>query len=127
MQFSSATAAKLPNSLLVVTLTSNFGTFMLYMLTCYVAIVAFREKNPYHGFKHFVVPVFGLLANLLCMLFYLVGPFMVAGMSKVEPFVALGVAAFWGIYGAWYFLVSSKTKGRPLTVGEEMRMVAAGH
>ena len=45
---------------------------------------------------HLVVPVFGVVANLLCMLFYLVGPFMVAGMSKVEPFVALGVAAVWG-------------------------------
>ena len=39
-----------------------------------------------------VVPVFGVLANLVCMVFYLVGPFTVAGMSKMEPFIALGVA-----------------------------------
>ncbi len=124
LQFSSATAAKLPNSLLVVTLTSNFGTFMLYMLTCYIAVVAFREHHPYHAFKHFVIPVFGLLANLLCMLFYIAGPFMVAGMSKVEPFVALGVSGAWGVYGVWYFLASSKTKGRPVIVGADMRMAA---
>jgi len=32
--FSMETAKSLPNSLLIVTLASNFGTFLLYMLTC---------------------------------------------------------------------------------------------
>ena len=126
LQFSSTLAGKLPNSLIVVTLVSNFGTFLLYMLTCYVAIVAFREHHSFNGFKHMVVPVFGLLANLLCMLFYIVGPFMVAGMSPVEPFVALGVAAVWGIYGAWYFLSGSKSKGRSTFVGPERKLATAG-
>jgi APA family basic amino acid/polyamine antiporter len=125
LQFSSATAGNLPNSLLVVTLVSNFGTFLLYMLTCYVAIVAFREHHSFSGFKHMVVPVFGLLANLLCMLFYLIGPFMVAGMSWHEPYWALCIAAVWGIYGAVYFKVTSKAKGRTTLVGADMRMAAA--
>jgi APA family basic amino acid/polyamine antiporter len=110
--FSSAKAAALPNSLLVVTLTSNFGTFLLYMLTCWVAMVAFREHHSFSGFKHMFIPLFGLLANLICMVFYIVGPFFVAGMSPKEPFVALGVAAVWGIYGAFYFVTSGKKKGR---------------
>jgi hypothetical protein len=62
------------------------------------------------------VPVFGLLANLLCMLFYLIGPFMVAGMSWKEPYVALGIAAVWGIYGAIYFYGSSKKRSKPILV-----------
>ena len=106
--FSKEFAVKLPNSLLVVTLVSNFGTFLLYMLTCIIAIVAFREHHMFNGFKHLVVPVFGLLANLACMLFYLIGPFSVAGMSKMEPFVALGIVAVWGLYGAAYFVYASK-------------------
>ena len=105
-------AAKMPNSLLVATLVSNFGTFMLYMLTCVVAIVAFRDHHMFNGFKHMVIPVFGLLANLACMLFYLIGPFSVNGMSKMEPFVALGIAAVWGLYGGWYFVAGSKKKGK---------------
>ena len=105
-------AAKLPNSLLVATLVSNFGTFLLYMLTCIIAIVAFREHHMFNGFKHVVVPVFGLLANLACMLFYLIGPFTVTGMSNMEPYVALGIAAVWGLYGAVYFVYASKKKGR---------------
>jgi APA family basic amino acid/polyamine antiporter len=109
-------AANIPQSLLIITLASNFGTFLLYMMTCIIAIVAFREHQSFHGFKHVVVPVFGLLANLLCMLFYLIGPFSVAGMSWKEPFVALGIAAVWGLYGVVHFYTSSKKKDKPVMV-----------
>jgi len=112
--FSNATAAKLPQSMLVMTLVSNFGTFLLYMMTCWTAIVAFKEHHTFNGFKHFVVPLFGLVANLLCMGFYLVGPFMVAGMSKLEPFIALGIAVLWGGYGLVYFVKASKAKGKAI-------------
>ena len=110
------TAANIPQSLLVITLASNFGTFLLYMMTCIIAIVAFQEHQSFHGFKHVVVPVFGLLANLLCMLFYLIGPFSVAGMSWKEPYVALGIAAIWGIYGAVFFFITSKKKAKSVLV-----------
>jgi basic amino acid/polyamine antiporter, APA family len=123
--FSAETAKMLPNSLLIVTLLSNFGTFLLYMLTCIIAIVAFREHRSFSGFKHVVIPVFGLLANLACMLFYLVGPFAVAGMSKLEPFIALGLAGVWGAYGAWYFVVGSKAKGKAILVKKETALAGA--
>jgi amino acid transporter len=116
--FSPETYAKLPNTLVIVTLVSNFGTFLLYMLTCVIAIVAFREHKSFHGFKHVVVPVFGLLANLACMLFYLIGPFTVAGMSWKEPFIALGIATVWGIYGLVYFRSSSKKRGKEIFLSE---------
>ena len=112
--FAPETYAKLPNTLVFVTLISNFGTFLLYMITCIVAIVAFREHHTFHGFKHFVVPIFGLVANFGCMLFYLVGPFTVSGMSWKEPYIALGVAAAWGIYGLIYFKSRSSKLGKDL-------------
>ena len=61
--------------------------------------------------KHFIIPVFGLLANLACMSFYLIGPFMGYGTPK-EPLFALGAAACWAIYGGIYFMRSSKSSGR---------------
>ncbi len=114
--FSAKTSMALPNSLLIVTLVSNFGTFMLYGLTCFIAIVAFREHHSFSGLKHLVIPVFGVVANLLCMLFYLIGPFMVTGMSWKESYIALVVAALWGLYGLFYFVTSSKAKGRAIFV-----------
>jgi hypothetical protein len=106
----------LPNSMLIITLISNFGTFLLYMTTCIVAIVAFREHHSFHGFKHMFVPLFGLLANFGCMLFYLVGPFSVPGMSVKEPYIALSVSAVWIIIGGIYFAMSSKSRGKEMVL-----------
>ncbi|MBU6401390.1 MAG: APC family permease [Verrucomicrobia bacterium] len=112
--FSPAFYAKAPNTLVIITLISNFGTFLLYMMTCIIAIVAFKEHHSFNGFKHMFVPIFGLLANFVCMLFYLIGPFMVSGMSWKEPYIALLVAAVWGIYGLVYFKKRSTQLGRPV-------------
>ena len=107
--------AALPNSLLTITLASNFGTFLLYMLSCVTCIVAYHRHPRFSGVKHIVIPVFGLLANLACMAFYVIGPFMGYG-TKMEPLLALGIAIVWGIYGAIYFVRASKTMGRTTLV-----------
>jgi APA family basic amino acid/polyamine antiporter len=62
-----------------------------------------------------IIPDFGLVANLVCMAFYLIGPFMGYG-TKMEPFGALGIAAVWAIYGGVYFMSSSKKSGRTTLV-----------
>jgi amino acid transporter len=122
--FAPETYARLPNTLVIVTLVSNFGTFLLYMLTCLIAIVAFREHEMYSGFKHMFIPLFGLFANVVCMLFYLVGPFAVSGMSVKEPYIALGICVVWGGYGAVYFLRASKSKGKAVYTEKKHAEVA---
>jgi amino acid transporter len=124
--FDPATLSKLPNTLVIVTLISNFGTFLLYMLTCVIAIVAFREHHTFSGFKHMFVPIFGLVANFLCMLFYLVGPFTVSGMSWKEPYIALAVCGAWGAYGAVFFARSSKAKGKAVFADKKTSAHALG-
>jgi amino acid transporter len=115
--------AALPNTLLLVTLASNFGTFLLYMLSCFVCIVAYHNHPKFSVLKHFLIPVFGLAANLACMAFYLIGPFMGYG-SKMEPLLALGIAGVWALYGGIYFLRSSKSTGRTTLITKDAR--AAG-
>jgi amino acid transporter len=114
--FSYATAQNIPNSLLIITLVSNFGTFLLYMMSALVAMVAFHEHHMHNLLKHKLIPAFAVLANFLCMLFYIVGPFSVPGMSSKEPFIALGVVAVWGIWGLIYFMVRSKKTGKTILV-----------
>ena len=67
--------AALPNSLLTITLTSNFGTFILYALSCFLCIVAYNKRPDHNFLVHTLIPGFGLLANLVCMGFYLISPF----------------------------------------------------
>jgi basic amino acid/polyamine antiporter, APA family len=112
--------ASLPNSLLAVTLTSNFGTFILYALSCLLCIVAFHKRSDFNVIKHLLIPGFGLVANLACMLFYLIGPTLGYGTVK-EPLIALGIAAVWGLYGAFYFLRSSKAKGKSVLLTSEVK------
>jgi amino acid transporter len=107
--------AALPNSLLTITLASNFGTFLLYMLSCATCLVCFHKHPKFKFVRHFVIPLFGLLANLVCMAFYLIGPFMGFG-TKMEPLLALGIAAVWGIYGLIYFMRASKATGKTTLV-----------
>jgi APA family basic amino acid/polyamine antiporter len=112
---SAAFLAKMPNTLLMVTLVSNFGTFILYALSCGLCMVAYHKRPEYSFVKHTLIPLFGVLANVGCMMFYLIGPFLGIGTSK-EPIGALIIAILWGSYGALYFVKSSKAKGRSLLV-----------
>jgi len=103
--------AALPNSLLTVTLTSNFGTFILYGLSCLLCIIAYHRRHDYNVVRHLLIPGFGLLANIVCMAFYLISPVFGLGTFK-EPPLALTISAAWGIYGGIYFIRSSKAKGK---------------
>ncbi|MGB7555786.1 MAG: APC family permease [Candidatus Korobacteraceae bacterium] len=107
--------AAMPNTLLTMTLASNFGTFLLYGLSCIICLVGYHKHPKFKLVRHLVIPVFGLIANLACMVFYLIGPFMGFG-SKKEPLLALGIALVWALYGGIYFVRSSKSAGRTTLV-----------
>src|ERR1700686_3322139 len=109
------TMAKMPNSLLTITLASKFGTFLLYMLSCVTCIFCYQGHPNFSFLKHMLIPIFGIVANLICMGAYIVLPFLGYG-TKMEPFFALGIAAVWAIYGGIYFLRSSKVAGRTTLV-----------
>lgn len=115
--------AALPNTLLAVTLSSNFGTFLLYGLSCVICMVGYHKHPNFKIMRHFAIPLFGLIANLACMAFYVVGPFMGYG-TKIEPLIALGVALVWAIYGGIYFVRASKATGRTTLVETQARASA---
>jgi len=108
---SNASLAALPNGLALVTLISNFGTFAVYGLTNVICIVAYREHHMFHGLKHMAIPVFGAVANVACMAFYIIGPLLGLGSVK-EPLMAVGISIVWGIYGAIYFSRNSRKRGK---------------
>ncbi len=107
--------AALPNTWTTMTLASNFGTFLLYGLSCVICMVAYHKHPKFKAVRHLFIPIFGLIANLTCMAFYLIGPFMGYG-TKMEPLLALGIALVWAIYGGIYFIRASKRTGRTTLV-----------
>ena len=109
--------AALPNTLLTVTLASNFGTFVLYALSCALCIVAYYKHEKFSVVRHIIIPVFGLLANLACMAFYVIGPYGGFGTPH-EPLLALGIAAIWALYGGIHFLSVGKSAGKTVLMQE---------
>jgi hypothetical protein len=73
--------------------------------------MAYHKRHDYNVVRHLLIPGFGLLANVVCMAFYLISPIFGLGTFK-EPLLALGISAVWGAYGAIYFIRSSKVKGK---------------
>lgn len=110
--------AALPNTFLTVSLASNFGTFLLYMLSCITCMVCYHKHPRFSFTRHLAIPVFGLLSNLACMAFYLIGPFLGYGTKK-EPLLALAIALAWGAYGGFYFVLSNKKSERTWLVGDK--------
>jgi hypothetical protein len=82
-------------------------------------MVAYHKRPDHNFLLHTLIPGFGLLANLICMGFYIAGPAFGLGTSK-EPLLALGISAVWGVYGAIYFLRSSKAKGKAILLEQKM-------
>jgi basic amino acid/polyamine antiporter, APA family len=114
---SNAYLAALPNGLALVTLISNFGIFITYGLTNVLCMVAYQERHEFSGVKHMAIPMFGAVANLACMAFYIIGPIEGLGSVK-EPLMAVGIAVAWGLYGAFYFARHSKKVGRTTLVAK---------
>jgi amino acid transporter len=97
-----------------ITLASNFGTFVLYALTCLWTIVAFTSRPDFSLFKHLVIPGLGLLANLVMLITILGVGFVGGGDSQTESLMALAFAAVWAIASGIYVLLSNRRSGRAL-------------
>jgi hypothetical protein len=93
------------------------------MLSCLTCIVCYHNHPKFKVVRHLLIPVFGLLANLACMAFYVIGPFMGYG-TKMEPLLALGIALVWGIYGGIYFFRISKSSGRTTLIQDRVTTTA---
>ncbi len=85
-----------------ITLASNFGTFVLYALTCFIAFNAFVSRREFSLVKHGVVPILGFVANLIMLVTIFAMGFVGGGDAQTESFIALGFAGVWGIISVVY-------------------------
>src|SRR5574337_819147 len=97
-----------------IALASNFGTFVLYALTCVWAMIAFPGRREYSVIKHGIVPVLGLLANIAMLVaipyLYLIGN----ADAKKEAYICFAIAGAWAVVSAIYVIATSRRTGRAL-------------
>ncbi len=95
-------------------IASNLGTFILYGLICVWTVVAFSGRPGRNRVLHMIIPVLGLILNLVMIstIFYLA--FVAGGDSSKEGYIALGFAAVWGVVSAVYVIINNSRTGRKL-------------
>src|SRR6185295_11417870 len=80
-----------------ITLASNFGTFVLYGLTCIWTIIAFAGRKEYSFVKHLLVPGLGLLANVAMLgailYLYIIGN----ADAQHEAYICFAIAGAWAL------------------------------
>lgn len=85
-----------------ITLASNLGTFILYGLVCVWTIVAFKGRKDFSVFKHGLIPVLGIVANLVMVaaILYL---YIIGNADAVsEAKICFAIAGGWAVVSLLY-------------------------
>ena len=97
-----------------ITLASNFGTFVLYGLTCLWTIIAFAGREDYSVVKHLIIPGLGLIANITMLgailYLYVVGN----ATARTEAYICFAIAGAWALVSLVYVAVTSRRAGRAI-------------
>jgi APA family basic amino acid/polyamine antiporter len=89
-----------------ITLASNTGTFLVYGITCIIALVAFASRHDKHVLKHMLVPGLGALMNIaeLCGVVYLA--ITAGGAGSKDAYKALAIVGLWCLAGVIWVAVN---------------------
>jgi len=98
-------------ALLGVTLASNLGTFVLYGLICALTVIAFMGRPEFSVFKHGIIPVVGLILNILMVVAIFYIGITTGGDTTTGTYLAIGISAAWFIVSVAYFVISSRQRG----------------
>ena len=97
-----------------ITLASNFGTFVLYGLTCIWTIIAFSGRQDHSIIKHTIIPALGLIANLAMLgailYLYIIGN----ADAKTEAYICFAIAGLWAVASVLYVVLNNRRSGRTL-------------
>ena len=93
-----------------ITLASNFGTFVLYALTCIWTIVAFHGRKERSMLKHSLIPWLGLLANVAMLIAILYLYIIGNADSKHEALICFALTGGWGAISLIYVMLTNARK-----------------
>jgi amino acid transporter len=95
-------------NLTAVMLLSNFGTFLLYGVTCIIAVVALsRERRSI--LTKYIIPIAGFAANMI-MMGAVVWLGVIGGSdTQWAALVAIAITGIWMAIGLAYFVLNSRS------------------
>lgn len=96
-------------NLTAVVLLSNFGTFLLYAITCIITMIALSKERR-SILSRRVVPLAGLAANLIMMGAVVWLGFIGGTDTQWAAMFAIVVTAVWMLIGLGYFILNSRSQ-----------------
>ena len=97
-----------------ITLASNLGTFVLYALICGLTVVAFAGTHGFSRIKHGIVPVVGLLLNIVMVLTIFIVGIASGGTTADATYLAIIISAGWLVFSLLYFVITSRARGKAI-------------
>jgi amino acid transporter len=102
-----------------ITLASNFGTFVLYGLVCIWTIIAFKDRPDFNVFKHRIIPVAGLILNVLMLVGIIYLNVTGTADNKTEAQICFYIAGGFALVSFLYVMMTTVTKNY------SMKMISA--
>jgi len=94
-----------------ITLASNTGTFLVYGMTCLVAVVAFASRHDRHPIKHYAIPGLGALMNLAELFGVVYLAVKAGGNAAKDAYKALAMVGIWILLGVLWVALNPKMRG----------------
>jgi len=98
------------DNLTQITLASNIGTFLVYGMTCLVAVVAFASRHDRQVVKHLALPGLGLVMNVAELLGVVYLAVASGGSSSTDALKAIGVVVAWAVIGVVWAVANPRRR-----------------
>ena len=108
----------------LITLASNTGTFLVYGMSCLIAIVAFASRHDRHVVKHYLIPGLGMFMNIAELLGVIYLAVKSGGDAGKEAYYALGIVIVWIVVGFIWVGMNPAMRGKKVL--EERERVSLG-
>jgi basic amino acid/polyamine antiporter, APA family len=97
-----------------ITLASNTGTFIVYGMSCIIAITAFSHRHDRHIFKHYLIPALGVTMNVSLLIAIVYLAVASGGESATDAIIALAIVGVWILAGILWVLFNPSKQGHKL-------------
>jgi len=95
-------------NLTAVMLLSNFGTFIVYGITCLVALIALSKERRSILTKY-IIPIAGFAANMLMLVVVIWLGVVGGGATQEAALIAIGASGIWIAIGLAYYFANSRS------------------
>jgi hypothetical protein len=76
--------------------------------------VAFARKVDFNFFRHAIIPILGLIVNVVMVIAIFVIGFMSGGATAQSTALSLWIGGGWLLISVLYFVISSSKKGQAI-------------